>query len=193
MKRSSNGYILFTVIFCLLLFNGCKPKIDYPDVDQLEITDGRFLKVCNAIIDNSNRINWKYKQSNYKYLINSFVIRIGERNNVIYFQFIYGNDSSINQTVSNSFATYGFFYYKNNTFLVQYDTKRMIPDLFRKTGKQANVSFVRKIHKSFFSNLFEEKNVVSSFYDPIYTSFEYAKGEFVLCRNSKPNKNPDKK
>lgn len=181
MKRSSKICLFFTIIFCLLLLNSCKPKIVYPNVDQLQIIDKSFLVACNTVIDNANRINEEHKQSNFNYYINSFVIRIWERNKVICFQFVYGNDTDINEAVSDSYITYGYFCYKKNTFLVQYDTNRRLPELFKKAGKQAKVSFVWHVRKPFFSKLFKEKYVVTT-YDPIYTSFQYINGEFVIWK-----------
>jgi len=180
MKHMNKLYLMITVIFCYCTLNSCT-EFDYPPVDQLQITNKQFLAVCDTMINITSRIN-KKKQFDDNDFINSFVIQVGNANCNTSFQFIYDNNSSIGEAVYDESKIYGCFYYKNYTFLVQNYVQKTIPNIFRKTGYQKKITFVRHFHKSFLTNLFENKReiVIVPNYDPKYYSFCYINGKFIM-------------
>jgi hypothetical protein len=181
MKKTNKFYLLATVFICMCLFNSCKGKTDYPPVDQLQITNKHFLEACDTMINITNRMN-KEIHYNKNYYINSFVIQVGKINGDIMFEFMFDNSSSIGYAVYHEYKIYGYFYYKNCIFLVQYHTSQMIPNIFRKTGSQNKITFVGHFHQSFFSKLFEDKREIAIVpnYEPRHRSFRYINGKFIM-------------
>lgn len=183
MKTANRYKINAILLFFLFVVSNCS-SIEYPLVDQLQITNKQFVKACNVIVENANRIN-REKQYDKNNLINSFVVRVGKVDNDTCYQFIFGNISSIKEAIYDEFQTYGYFYYRHCVFLVQCESKTVDQDLFRKTGEKNRISFVFHYRKSLFSRLFKNKReiFVMDNYSPISHSFCYKNGKLVYINN----------
>lgn len=180
MKNLNKIYLIISVIFCACFLNSCT-GFDYPPVDQLQITNKQFLDACDTMINIANTLN-REKQYDNDLIINSFIIQVGKVNCDTSFEFMFDNSSSIGSAIDDSFKIFGYFYYKKHTFLVQYHINPIIPNIFRETGYKNKIAFVRHLHKSFFSKLFEDKNEIEivSDYNPKHRSFRYVNGDFIM-------------
>ena len=180
MKNLNKFNLIIIAIFFSCLINSCT-EFDYPPVDQLQIINKQFLNVCDTMINIANKLN-REKQYDNDLVINSFIIQVGKINCDTSFEFVFDNCSSIGYAIHDEFKIFGYFYYKNYTFLVQYHINPIVPNIFRKTGYQNKITFVKYSHKSFLKDLFENKHeiVIVPNYDPKYRSFRYVNGEFLM-------------